>query len=151
MEATSFLKHLWTILKKKSDTLKDKADEIMNTQMLLLKSMKNDNILGSVSNRIKFNWRHRFSGKFKRRDSEKKEDLNNPSMELLCASPDRQELESLSQRLFGGSDASGSPRTPEIRSENEIDRIAGSFIRRFHNQIKLQKQDSYNAMLARSV
>ncbi|KAH9310866.1 hypothetical protein KI387_025901, partial [Taxus chinensis] len=96
---------------------------------------------------------YKLSAKFKRSEiSEIKEPNSCVSVELFSSSPDHQELQSLSHSLLVGLEASDSPspRTSEIRSENEIDKIAGSFIRRFHNQMRLQKQDSYNAMLARS-
>lgn len=166
VEAATFVKHLWSVVREKSSDLKDKADA-MKTKLLLLGFLKNKNILGAISSKVtwphRWNIKHRLSGKFKLGGHHSASDIG----ELSSQDQQLQEIEF----LFGGASdsAAASPRnspaaaasinsskcgTPEIKSDNEIDKIASAFIKRFHKQMKLQKQQSYKtyqAMLARSV
>lgn len=168
VEAATFMKHLWAVVKEKSNGLKDKADA-MKTKVLLLGFLKNKNILEAISSKVTWphRWniiKHRLSGKFKLTGHHH----TNDTAEHVT-SQDQQQLQEL-ELLFGGTSdsAAESPRnspaaasinsskcgTPEIKSDHEIDKIASAFIKRFHNQMKLQKQQSYKtyqAMLARSV
>lgn len=164
VEAATFVKHLWAVVKEKSNGLKDKADA-MTTKLLLLGFLKNKNILGAITSKVtwphRWNLKHRLSGKFKLGGHQHTNDMVESSQD--------QQLQEL-ELLFGGASdsAAESPRnspaaasinsskcaTPDTKSDHEIDKIASAFIKRFHNQMKLQKQQSYKtyqAMLARSV
>jgi len=169
VEAATFVKHLWSVVREKSNDLKDKADA-MKTKVLLLGFLKNKNILGAISSKVTWphgwNIKHRLSGKFKLGGHHPASDIG----ELSSQDQQQLQLQEL-ELLFGGTSdsAAASPRnspaaaasinsskcgTPEIKSDNEIDKIASAFIKRFHKQMKLQKQQSYKtyqAMLARSV
>lgn len=171
--APSVVKQVWSVLsgvlKSKSDALKGKAAHTMKAKVAVLGLIKNKKIFGAIS--------HKMNSLFGHEECQS-HSSNNMALTVYHASAanempcevlqhSEQELDYLSHALFDSETPAENPANSVCvaegrrstcsemgQLENEIDILADAFIRRFRNQMYLQKQDSferYREMLNRSV
>ncbi|GLJ46074.1 hypothetical protein SUGI_0970620 [Cryptomeria japonica] len=161
MEAsTNFVKQVWSVVrgvvKTKSTALKDRATDVMKSKLVALGLVKNKKIFKAIC--------HKMNVLF---HAEKEE--NNDNMALAVCAPsaaeakyEPAELDYLSHTLFESPrnsissmlDGRLSTCTDLVELEDEIDDLADIFIKRFHAQMRFQKQSSfkrYQEMLNRGV